>query len=132
MNAVRLIDRARRVDGFAIPAAKSGYQDVVSIMFGYDAATGTLRGMKVLANKETPGLGDAIAKDEEFVGQFDGVAVPLVGVKAGTGTGSGDEIDMITGATISSRTVVNAINEALERTRPLIDAYRPTDGGAGQ
>ena len=39
--------------------------------------------------------------------------------------GSDDEIDMITGATISSRTVVAAINEALERVQPLVDAYRP-------
>lgn len=118
-------------DGFAVPAAKSGYQDVVSLMFGFDPATGTLRGMKVLSHKETPGLGDAIEKDEAFFGQFDGRTVPLVGVKAGTGSGGDDEIDMITGATISSRTVVNAINEALARVQPLIEAYRPA-GGAGQ
>lgn len=117
-------------DGFAIPAAKAGFQDVVSLIFGYDPANGTLRGMKVLANKETPGLGDAIEKDEAFVGQFDGRSVPLVGVK--DPSGGDDEIDMITGATISSRTVVNAINEALERVRPLVDAYRPGPGGTEQ
>jgi electron transport complex protein RnfG len=118
-------------DGFAVPAAKSGYQDVISVLFGFDPSTGTLRGMKVLSHKETPGLGDAIEKDEAFYGQFDGRKVPLVGVKAGTGAGGDAEIDMITGATISSRCVVNAINEALEKVQPLIEAYEPA-GGAGQ
>jgi len=41
-------------------------------------------------------------------------------------------VDMITGATISSRTVVNAINEALARVRPLVETYRPDAGGAEQ
>jgi electron transport complex protein RnfG len=112
-------------DGFAVPAAKPGFQDIVSVIFGYDPSTGTLRGMKVLANKETPGLGDRIEKDVEFTGQFDGCAVPLIGVKPGRGSGSDAEIDTITGATISSRTVIVAINEALERFRPLLDAYQP-------
>ena len=117
-------------DGFAIPAAKPGFQDVVSLIFGYDPSTGKLRGMKVLTNKETPGLGDSIEKNQSFVDQFDGRVVPLVGVK--DPSGADNEIDMITGATISSRTVVNAINEALERVRPLVDAYRreKTDGGS--
>ncbi len=111
------------LDGFAVPAARPGFQDVVSLIFGYDAATGTLRGMKVLGNKETPGLGDRIEKDTAFTAQFDGTAVPLIGVKPGRGSGADGEIDTITGATISSRTVIVAINEALDRVRPLLDAY---------
>jgi electron transport complex protein RnfG len=116
-----------RPDGFAVPAGKPGFQDIVSVIFGYDPSTGALRGMKVLANKETPGLGDRIEKDSAFTGQFVGATVPLVGVKPGRGTGNDDEIDTITGATISSRTVIVAINEALERVRPLLDAYHPED-----
>ena len=109
------------LDGFAVTAAKPGFQDVVSLIFGFDAATGTLRGMKVLENKETPGLGDKIEKDAAFTGQFAGRRPPLVGVKGGA---DGDaQVDMITGATISSRTVVAAINEALERVRPALEAY---------
>jgi len=110
-------------DGFAVPAAKPGFQDIVSLIFGYDPGTGTLRGMKVLSHKETPGLGDEIEKDEEFTGQFAGPSVPLIGVKPARGTDDPAEIDMVTGATISSRTVIAAINEALERVRPLLDAY---------
>jgi electron transport complex protein RnfG len=93
------------------------------LIFGYDVRTETLLGMKVLESKETPGLGDKIEKDMEFVGQFDGAGVPLVGVKARRGTGDANEIDMITGVTISSRAIVRIINNSLERLGPMIEAY---------
>ncbi len=115
--------------GFAISAGEPGFQDVIGIIFGYDARTRTVIGMKVLESKETPGLGDKIEKDTAWVGQFDGAVAPLVGVKAGRGTGTDPaEVDMITGATISSRTVIKIINNALERLGPLIDAYTNGEG----
>ncbi len=110
--------------GFAIASAEPGFQDQVRLIFGYDTAAGTLLGMKVLESKETPGLGDKIEKSTEFVSQFDGVEAPLKGVKAREGTGDAHEVDMITGATISSRTVIKIINNALDRMRPMLDAYR--------
>ena len=101
----------------------SSTQDVIRLMFGYDAEQQRLLGMRVLDNKETPGLGDAIVKDEAFVGEFDGVATPVVGVKKGAGRGGPGEVDMITGATISSRTVISVINHRIEALQPLLAAY---------
>ncbi|MFC1640086.1 FMN-binding protein [Gemmatimonadota bacterium] len=112
--------------GYAIASAEFGFQDVVRVIFGYDADTQSILGMLVLEHKETPGLGDKIVKDMQFVGQFGGAGTPLLGVKIGQGTGDDHEIDMITGATISSRAVIRIINNALERIGPLIEAY---DGG---
>jgi electron transport complex protein RnfG len=109
--------------GFAIQSAEFGFQDEVRLIFGYDAQTETILGMLVLEHTETPGLGDKIVKDLEFVGQFAESTTPLVGVKPGAGTGGQDEIDMITGATISSRAVIRIINNALERLDPMIDVY---------
>ena len=109
--------------GYAIQSAEFGFQDIVRLIFGYDAESGTILGMLVLEHKETPGLGDKIVKDMEFVGQFTAANTPLVGVKIGAGSGSQDEIDMITGATISSRAVIRIINNALERLDPMIEAY---------
>ena len=109
--------------GFAVAYGEPGFQDVVRVIFGYDRASQTLLGMKVLESKETPGLGDKIQKDTSFVNQFDGVLSPLVGVKARKSTGDPHEIDMITGATISSRTVIRIINNRIERLGPLMDAY---------
>jgi electron transport complex protein RnfG len=93
------------------------------VMFGYDAAARKLIAMRVIANKETPGLGDKIVKDTAFVDAFVDAAAPLNGVKPGRETGAPDEIVMITGATISSRAVIRIINNAIERWQPLMDAY---------
>jgi Na+-translocating ferredoxin:NAD+ oxidoreductase RnfG subunit len=71
-------------------------------------------GMKVLESKETPGLGDKIEKDADFVAEFAGVATPLVGVKSGKSTGAPGEVDMITGATISAQAIVDIINNRLD------------------
>jgi electron transport complex protein RnfG len=109
--------------GFAVAYGEPGFQDIVRIIFGYDRASQALLGMKVLDSKETPGLGDKIEKDTSFVNQFDGVLSPLVGVKPRKATGDPHEIDMITGATISSRVVVRIINNQIERLGPLMDAY---------
>jgi electron transport complex protein RnfG len=112
--------------GYAIVAEAPGFADVVRVIFGYDPATRTLIGMKVLENKETPGLGDKIEKDSAFVTQFEGVLTPLVGVKPGGGKGDSAEVDMITGATISSRTIIKIINQALERLGPALAAQGAT------
>jgi len=77
-----------------------------------------------LESKETPGLGDKIEKDTEWVAQFGDVTPPVTGVKPGRGTGALGEVDVITGATISSRTVIRAINEALDRVAPVLEELR--------
>ncbi len=109
--------------GFAIAGGKPGYQDIVGLIFGYDAESDELLGMKVLESKETPGLGDKIEKDSAFVSSFRGVVPLIEGVKAGAGTGSEHEVDMITGATISSRTVIEIINERMESIGPMIESF---------
>jgi len=109
--------------GFAIVGAEPGFQDVIRLIFGYDAGRHRLLGMKVLENKETPGLGDKIEKDTTFAAGFAGVLSPIRGVKKGAGTDKDDEVDMITGATISSRAVIGIINHRLEQIGPLLEKY---------
>lgn len=114
--------------GFAIEGERPGYQDIVRLIFGFDAARGEVIGMKVLESKETPGLGDRIGSDSAFLASFQGVGVPLVGVKSGARTGGAGEVDMISGATISSRTVIDIINARLEALRPLVEEYAASGG----
>lgn len=118
----------RRADGsrigFAIPAGEPGFADMVEVLFGYDASAHRVLAMKVVASKETPGLGDRIVKDTNFSREFDGVTSPLVGAKKGQDKGAPNEVVMITGATISSRTVIRIINDAVGHWQPLLDAYR--------
>jgi electron transport complex protein RnfG len=116
-------DEAGKPVGFAIAAGEPGFQDVVRLIFGYDPVAKRLLGMRVLESKETPGLGDKIEKDTGFVDQFEGRAAPLEGVKSGEGGGADAEVDMITGATISSRAVIRIINNAIEKWQPHLEAY---------
>jgi Na+-translocating ferredoxin:NAD+ oxidoreductase subunit G len=109
--------------GFAVSATENGFQDPVTVMFGYDPAARTVIAMKVIANKETPGLGDKIVKDSTFVKDFEQAVTPLEGVKKGAATTRANDIVMITGATISSRAVIRIINNAIARWQPLMDAY---------
>jgi electron transport complex protein RnfG len=108
--------------GYAMVAGGAGFQDQIQLIFGYDPKTRKLLGMKVLDSKETPGLGDKIEKDTFFVRQFGRSATPLKGVKPGSGKGAPGEVDLITGATISSRAIVKIINDALARLGPALEA----------
>jgi len=112
-------DEAGVLVGYAMPGGKFGYADVIEIMVGYAPATGTVLGMKVLANKETPGLGDGIIKNEAYTGQFPGKDAPLEPTKGTASTSS--QVDTITNTTISSKAVILAINDAIDEFGSAID-----------
>ena len=100
--------------GYAMPAAGPGFQDTIAILYGYNPAEKiVVVGMEVLESRETPGLGDKIYKDAVFVAGFSALSVEpeIFAVKKGTKS-QPNEIDAITGATISSKAVVRIINEA--------------------
>ena len=117
-------DAAGKRVGFALSGTESGFQDPVTVMFGYDAGTRTVIAMKVIANKETPGLGNKIESDTSFIDGFVHAVAPVNGVKKDRGKRNSNDVVMITGATISSRAVIRIINDAVARWQPLLDAYR--------
>ncbi|MHC5030846.1 MAG: FMN-binding protein [Planctomycetota bacterium] len=110
--------------GFAIEADGPGFQDTLKLIFGYDAATKKILGMKVLGSKETPGLGDKIEKDREWIDQFKRAVAPLVPRKPGSTEGGESGVDTITGSTISTKAVIKIINGALEEWGPVVEAYQ--------
>jgi len=115
--------------GFAMQHEGFGFQDLISVIFGYDAQARQVLGMKVLDHAETPGLGNKI-EDQPFVGEFDGVDALIEGVKPDRNTGASNQVDMITGVTISSRAVVRIINERIEALADLLDAYEIPEAGS--
>jgi electron transport complex protein RnfG len=98
--------------GFAMPGAGPGFQDTIALLYGYRPSEQIVVGMEILASRETPGLGDKIYKDAVWVAGFSALSVDpeIVAVKKGTAAAA-NEIDAITGATISSKAVVRIINE---------------------
>ena len=80
-------------------------------------------GMEILQSRETPGLGDKIYKDADFVANFSALSADpqIVTVKKGTRSAA-NEVDAITGATISSKAVVQIINRGNKHWNPRLDA----------
>ncbi|WP_158857447.1 FMN-binding protein [Lunatibacter salilacus] len=123
-------DHSDTFKGVAIEASGQGYADVIRILYGYDPFSQTVVGFYVLESKETPGLGDRIGKDANFQSNFKALSVKLtpdltqienkvIPVKEG-GKSQPWEVEGITGATISSRTVGNILGESTAIMVPLI------------
>ena len=109
--------------GYAFTASGSGYQGTIKLMVGVDSNLEQIQGIQILESEETPGLGGKI-RGEEFKTQFRGLNLRpepdknLALVK--TAPTSPGEVQAITGATISSRTVVDTINKVLQEVRSYL------------
>lgn len=96
--------------GYCIRVTGNGYSGFIRIIVGIDL-NGIIKGVEVLEHQETPGLGAKIneirpgEKEPYFLKQFKGKAAKTIAVKK--------DIDAITGATISSSAVTDAINRAI-------------------
>lgn len=107
--------------GAAFMAIGSGFQGEVRIMVGYTPEKAVLTGIKVLEQIETPGLGTKIVIDPSnkedplwWPAQFKGLSVkPEIVVLKNARPTQDNEIQGITGATISSKAVARIINDRL-------------------
>ena len=115
--------------GYAIPGSGPGFQDIIRLLYGYLPEQRKVVGMEILESRETPGLGDKIYKDAGFVANFDDLSIEpeLVVVKKGN-KAAANEIDAITGATISSKAVARIINQANQQWSARLEA--PDDNKA--
>jgi electron transport complex protein RnfG len=114
----------RELVGFAVPGSEPGFQDIISVIFGYDGNSEKIIGFEVLDSKETPGLGDKIFKDTEFQTNFKALSVKpeMLIVKKGK-KNNPNEVQAITGATISSKAVVKLLNNTISQWDEPIAMY---------
>jgi electron transport complex protein RnfG len=110
--------------GFAIYASGVGFQDTVTLMFGTNISITRITRLTILDQKETPGLGAKITDRKSFLQYWENkdCTQPLSLRKPPSSTPqdlSSSEINTITGATISSESVLNTVNVSLERLRAL-------------
>lgn len=110
-EAVEVVDSSNAVVGSVVSAtSKDGFGGAVSISVGIDA-DGTVKGIAFLTLAETPGLGMNAAKPS-FKDQFaDKKAESFTVTKSGAA--ADNEIDAMSGATITSNAVTNAVNAAV-------------------
>nr|WP_320192087.1 FMN-binding protein [uncultured Desulfobacter sp.] len=110
--------------GHVIKAGGQGYADKIELLVGLDAQGKTITGLFILDQKETPGLGAKILEDG-WRGQFkDKSTEDTLSVIKG-GSAKDDQIDAISGATISSRSVTGIVNTAVANVLPQLQI---TDG----
>lgn len=99
---------------FATPAAPDGYSGPIRLLIGV-YADGTLAGVRVLAHKETPGLGDGIdEKRSPWILAFAGKSLANPRLDGWKVKKDGGAFDQFTGATITPRAVVKATRKFLE------------------
>ena len=96
--------------GYAFTTSHNGYGGAVSIVVGINTLGGVTAVEITDVSNETPGLGQN-AKKDSFTDQFKGKTA--IGEVKKTGA-QGNDINAVTGATITSRAVANAVNAALE------------------
>ena len=93
-------------NNYAVKVLPSGFDGEVTMMVGI--ADGKVTGISVISHTETPGLGAVAAaknaKGEAFRGQFVGQSGILE---------IGEQVDAMSGATITSNAVVTGVNAAL-------------------
>ena len=94
--------------------APDGYSGDIKLLVGI-AADGALTGVRVLAHKETPGLGDYIdLAHGDWIKSFDGLSLAKRADDSWKVKKDGGQFDYMTGATITPRAVIKAVHKALQ------------------
>ncbi len=110
-SAVNALDASGNIIGYVInTTTHEGYGGDISISLGVDNS-GMVKGMEILSISETAGLGMK-AKESSFRDRFKGKSVKQFSYTK-TGATADFEIDAISGATITTKAVTNAVNAAL-------------------
>ena len=123
-------DAQGELQAIAAEGGARGYTDTVRVLYGYRPACECVFGMKVIQMKETPGIGDNVATDADFLANFDsldlaladdlkGLAHAVRAVKHGTKRFAW-EIDAISGATITSKAIGRGINDSAQKLLPRL------------
>jgi len=102
-----------------------GYGGAITVLVGY-TMDGTVNGIEILTINETAGLG-AKAAEKSFKDQYANKKVSEF-IYTKTGAASENEIDAISGATITTSAVTGAVNAGIAFITDLVD----TTIGGGQ
>ena len=79
-----------------------------------------LKGVTILSNSETPGLGTRVFEEEYLKNYIGKKIVPEIKVLAGGGASGENEVNGITGATLTCVAFQNLINNEYKRVKPII------------
>lgn len=121
-------DAGGKLMGLAAEGRAQGYSGAVETIYAYTPSCQCITGVKVIKQTETPGLGDEVITNKDFVANFDkldatvkgdALANAIVAVKHGSKKNPW-EIDAISGATISSKAIAKGLNGSAQDVLPKV------------
>lgn len=122
-DVVKALDDNGNLMGYIVTAKTRGYASTINVAVGY-SLDGTVMGIEFLEIGETVGFG-MNADTPEFKSKFAGIKTDhFVVTKSGAKTES--EIDVVSGATVTTTAVVKAVNGGLA----FLNEYAEGLGGA--
>ena len=105
-------EKAGRVNGLAfLVSTPEGYAGNIEVLAGI-SPDGVLKGVEILSQNETPGLGNRILRPE-FLSQFREKNLARPDPDRWKVKKDGGDFDSLTGATISPRAIVKALRQGL-------------------
>lgn len=113
--------------GVAFEAIGNGFQGKISIMVGISLDFKKINAIKILEQLETPGLGTKIVEDPSnkedrfwFPNQFKNLTTePQIDVVKNIKPGKPNEIQAITGATISSVAIATILDDGIQKAKSI-------------
>jgi RnfABCDGE-type electron transport complex G subunit len=127
-------DEQASLIGYAVLASGTGFQDKITLMFGADPSLTRINRLVILEQKETPGLGAKITSEEAYlrfwkdrdISQTLALHKPAVDSPDDL---SPNEVNTITGATISSEKILKIVNLSVERLKMIISQESKRSAG---
>lgn len=106
--------KGKDIAGYCIIVTTNGYCGPIQMLVGIDKE-GIIQGTKILQHVETDCIGSRIT-GQDFLRQFKGKKADNLII--------GKNIDAITGATISSKVVIDSINDTAKKFVSLLPAHQ--------
>ncbi|MBZ0198958.1 MAG: FMN-binding protein [Ignavibacteriaceae bacterium] len=105
--------------GYSLVYSGNGFQGKIRLMVGLSPDLEKITALEILEQIETPGLGTKVTEDH-FRNQFKKLETsPMIILVKGVEPSKPNEIQAITGATISSKSVVAIVDDGISIMREL-------------
>lgn len=113
LKEVNIAYRGGTPAGVIYAVETKGYSGPISILAGFDIATAKITAIKVLSQRETPGLG-AKARESFFQDRYKGKSAGAALEVSKSAPARENQIQAITASTITSKAVTKGVNAARE------------------
>ncbi|MFT4304332.1 MAG: FMN-binding protein [Candidatus Woesearchaeota archaeon] len=102
-----------KVIGYAVISEAQGYSSIIKTLVGFNI-DGMIKEIRIIEQSDTPGIGDKV-QEPIFYNQFQGLSQTQA-----TLISQGGKIDGITGATVTTNSVIRSVNSAFNVIQDVI------------